>query len=96
MSALSTINLCGDVFMPINGNLTKPQADKMRVCLHHLENIEKHITNIERVVLGLIQPYLPQIEILLSLPSIKYVFTAIAIIGEIGYDMAVFICVQAD
>jgi len=74
----------------INGNLTKPQADKMRVCLHHLENIEKHITDIERVVLGLAQPYLPQIEIILSLPSIKDVFTAIAIIGEIGCDMAVF------
>jgi transposase len=74
----------------INGNLTKPQADKMRVCLHHFENIEKHIEDIERVVLGLAQPYLPQIEIILSLPSIKDVFTAIAIIGEIGSDMAVF------
>lgn len=74
----------------INGNLTKPQADKMRVCLHHFENIEKHIIDIERVVLGLAQPYLPQIEIILSLPSIKDVFTAIAIIGEIGSDMAVF------
>lgn len=74
----------------INGNLTKPQADKMRVCLHHFENIEKHIADIELVVLGLAQPYLPQIEIILSLPSIKDVFTAIAIIGEIGSDMAVF------
>ena len=74
----------------INGNLTKPQADKMRVCLHHFESIEKHIDDIELIVLGLAQPYLPQIEILLSLPSIKDVFTAIAIIGEIGSDMAVF------
>jgi len=75
----------------INGNLTKPQADKMRVCLHHFESIEKHIADIELTVLGLAQPYLPQIEIILSLPSIKDVFTAIAIIGEIGSDMAVFI-----
>lgn len=37
------------------------------------------------------QPYLPQIEIILSLPCIKDVFTAIAIIGEIGCDMAVFL-----
>jgi transposase len=42
------------------------------------------------IVLGLAQPYLPQIEIILSLPSIKDVFTAIAIIGEIGSDMSVF------
>lgn len=74
----------------INGNLTKPQADKMRVCLDHFGNIEKHIADIEKVVLGLAQPYLPQIELILSLPSIKDIFTAIAIIGEIGNDMSVF------
>lgn len=74
----------------IHGNLTKPQADKMRVCLAHMENIENHITDIENVVLELVQPYLRQIEIILSLPSIKDIFTAIAIIGEIGTDMSVF------
>lgn len=74
----------------INGNSTKPQADKMRVCLDHFDNIEKHIANIESVVLDLAQPYLPQMELILSLPSIKDVFTAIAIIGEIGTDMSVF------
>jgi len=75
----------------INGNLTKPQADKMRVCLDHFSNIEKHIADIETVVLGLAQPYLPQIELILSMPSVKDVFTAIAIIGEIGTDMSVFL-----
>ncbi|ARE87666.1 Transposase IS116/IS110/IS902 family protein [Clostridium formicaceticum] len=62
----------------------------MRVCLDHFDNIERHIKDIETVVLGLVQPYLPQIEIILSLPSIKDIFTAIAIIGEIGVDMSVF------
>jgi transposase len=74
----------------INGNLTKPQADKMRVCLDHLDNIVKHIADIETVVLGLAQSYLPQLELILSMPSIKDIFTAIAIIGEIGSDMSVF------
>lgn len=74
----------------IDGNLTKPQADKMRVCLSHFYNIDKHIADIENAVLGLAKPYLPQIEIILSLPSIKDIFTAIAIIGEIGTDMSVF------
>lgn len=74
----------------IHGNLTKPQADKMRVCLAHVGNIENHITDIENVVLELVQPYLRQIEIILSLPSIKDIFTAIAIIGEIGTDMSAF------
>ncbi len=36
----------------VNGNLTQPQADKMRVCLHHFDNIEQHIADIEVVVPG--------------------------------------------
>jgi len=63
----------------------------MRVCLSHYDNIDKHIENIENTVLDLAKPYLPQIEIILSLPSIKDIFTAIAIIGEIGTDMSVFL-----
>ncbi|MFZ7132644.1 MAG: IS110 family transposase [Eubacteriales bacterium] len=75
----------------INGNLTKPQADKMRVCLDHFGNIEKHIADIETVILDLAQPYLPQIQLILSMPSVKDIFTSIAIIGEIGTDMSVFL-----
>lgn len=78
------------IIKSIDGNLTKPQADKMRVCLDHFENIEKHISDIETAIKDLTKPYLPQIEIILSLPSIKDIFTAIAIIGEIGNDMSVF------
>ena len=46
----------------------------MRVCLNHFGNIEKHIADIETVVLGLAQPYLPQIELILSMPSVNDVF----------------------
>jgi transposase len=81
----------GTIVKSIHGNLTKPQADKMRVCLDHVDSIEKHIADIESVVLDLVQPYLPQIELILSLPSIKDIFTAIAILGEIGIDMSVFL-----
>ncbi|MRN12587.1 IS110 family transposase, partial [Akkermansia muciniphila] len=57
----------------------------------HMDSIEKHIADIESVVLKLIQPYLPQVELILSLPGIKDIFTAIAILGEIGVDMSVFL-----
>lgn len=83
-------NKAETIVKSIQGNLTKPQADKMRVCLDHVDGIEKHIADIESVVLDLVQPYLPQIELILSLPSIKDIFTAIAILGEIGVDMSVF------
>jgi transposase len=74
----------------IQGYLTELQADKMRVCLDHIESIEEHIAEIESVVLKLVQPYMSQIELILSLPSIKDIFTAIAILGETGVDMSVF------
>ncbi|WP_212667907.1 IS110 family transposase [Virgibacillus pantothenticus] len=48
----------------IQGNLTEPQADKMRVCFDHMNSIKKHISDIESVVLKLAQPYLSQIELI--------------------------------
>lgn len=84
-------NKLDTIVKSIHGNLTKPQADKMRVCLNHVDSIEQHIADIESVVLELAQPYLPQIELILSLPSIKDIFTAIAILGEIGVDMSAFL-----
>jgi transposase len=84
-------NKTDTIVKSIHGNLTKPQADKMRVCLDHVDSIEKHIADIESVVLELTQPLLPQIQLILSLPSVKDIFTAIAILGEIGVDMSVFL-----
>ena len=74
----------------INGHLTEPQADKMKVCFNHYDSIELCIADIEAAVLKLTEPYMRQIEIILSLPGIKNIFTAIAIIGEIGIDMSAF------
>jgi transposase len=78
------------IIKSINGNLTKPQSKKMSVCFGHLENINEHIASIESAVLELVQPFLPQINLILTLPSIKDIFTAITIIGEIGTDMSAF------
>lgn len=74
----------------IQGYLTEPQANKMRVCLDHMDSIKRHIADIESIVLELVQPYLPQVVLILTLPGIKDKFTAIAILGEIGIDMSVF------
>ncbi|WP_434511968.1 IS110 family transposase [Desulfitobacterium sp. AusDCA] len=79
-----------DITKSINGNLTKPQAEKMTVCLSHLHSIEKLKLDIESSVLKLIEPYQQQISLILTIPGIKDIYTAIAIIGEIGEDMSVF------
>ncbi len=49
-----------------------------------------HKLEIESAVLKLIKPYQDQISLILTIPGIKDIFTAIAIIGEIGADMSVF------
>lgn len=74
----------------INGNLTEPQAEKMRICFNHLDDIKTHISVLESVVLDLAQPYISEINLIMSMPGIKNIFTAIAIIGEIGTDMSAF------
>ncbi|MEC9490500.1 MAG: IS110 family transposase [Halanaerobiales bacterium] len=78
------------VIKAINGNLTDPQAEKMRICFNHLDDIKKHIAVLESVVFDLAQPYSSQINIIMSMPGIKNIFTAIAIIGEIGINMSAF------
>lgn len=86
----SMIKNAEDITKSINGNLTKPQAEKMAVCFSHLQSIEKLKLEIESAVLKLIEPYHEQISLILTIPGIKDVYTAIAIIGEIGVDMSVF------
>jgi transposase len=62
----------------------------MRICFNHLDDIKTHISILESVVLDLAQPYISEINLIMSMPGIKNIFTAIAIIGEIGTDMSVF------
>jgi len=80
-----------DVRHSIEGTLTKPQADKMTACFSHLDNLKQLKADIEQAVIPLATPFYPQIEIILSLPGIKDLFTPIAILGEIGVDMSVFL-----
>ena len=80
-----------EVTKSIQGNLTKPQAEKISVCLDHMDEINKHIATVEAAVLELAEPYMEQVKLLLTVPGIKDVYTAIGIIGEIGADMSVFL-----
>jgi transposase len=80
-----------EISQSIQGTITQPQAEKISVCLAHLNDIDRHKASIESAVLDLIEPYQAQIELLLTIPGIKDIFTAIGIIGEIGVDMSVFL-----
>ncbi len=79
-----------DIGLAIDGNITFEQAEKMKIILSHMDNISLCKLNLESVILGISEKYIPQIELISSVPGIKNPFSAIAIISEIGVDMSVF------
>jgi len=74
----------------VKGKLSEPQADKMRVCFKHYESIDSCIESIEVAALKVASSYLDSLDLILTLPGISDVYTAIAILGEIGADMSAF------
>jgi transposase len=83
-----------EISRSIQGTLTAPQAAKIQVCFDHLANIKAHVETVESAASKLAEPYQRQIDLLLTLPGIADPMTAIAIIGELGIDMSVFLSVR--
>lgn len=79
-----------DLIFSIDGFISREQAGKMTVILNHYDALLSLIHSLESLILELVQPFLPQIDLLLTVPSIKNVFSAIGILAEIGADMDVF------
>lgn len=74
----------------VDGIFTHEQAEKLRIIRSHMDALEKHKAELESLILEIAQNYLPQIELLMSVPGIHDSFTAIRILAEIGADMKVF------
>ena len=68
----------------VDGAVSPEQAIKLRQCLDHIDELEKHKAEMEREILRVSDPYLDALEL------IKNPFTAIQILSEIGGDMSVF------
>lgn len=78
-----------EILDSVEGNLTHEQNSKMKVCLSHYDNILDCINQIEQAILPLIQPFQNEINLILTVPSMKDI-SAITILSEIGADMSVF------
>ena len=78
-----------EILDSVQGNLTKEQNSKMKVCLNHYDNILDCINQLEQAILPLLVPYQNEINLILTVPGIKDV-SAITILSEIGADMSVF------
>lgn len=74
----------------VNGIFTYEQAEKLKTIRRHIDSLVHPKAELESLILGIAERYIPQIELLLTIPRINDAFTAIRIIAEIGVDMSVF------
>jgi transposase len=76
--------------MAIDGFFTPEQAAKLRIIKQHYDDLKDRKSDLEDLILCLSLPYAEKINLILTVPSFKNIFSAITIISEIGADMDVF------
>ena len=86
----SMVGKIPELELAIDGVITAEQAEKIKIIKQHHDGIDFCKLNLESIILSLSEPYTKELELLLTVPSIKNIFTAIGIISEIGVDMSVF------
>ena len=73
----------------VDGELCAEQAEKLRIIRSHMNSLELCKANLESLILSTAQKFLPQLELVMTVPGIQS-YSAIGIISEIGVDMSVF------
>jgi transposase len=76
--------------LAIDGFITPGQAEKLKVIKQHYADLESRKADLEKIILSLSEPYSEKINLILTVPSFKNIFSAIAVISEIGVNMDVF------
>lgn len=76
--------------MAVDGFITPEQAGKLKIIKQHYADLECRKAELEFMILSLSVPYAEEIDLILSVPSLKNTFSAITIISEIGVNMDVF------
>jgi len=54
----------------VDGIFTHEQAEKLKIIHSHMDSLEKHKTELESLIFEIAQNYIPQIELLLTVPGI--------------------------
>ena len=73
----------------IDGLMCVQQAEKLKIIRSHMDSLEFCKANLEFEILSFAEQFRPQFELVMTVPGIQ-LFSAIAIISEIGTDMSVF------
>lgn len=74
----------------VDGIFSYEQAEKLKIIRSHMDSLDRHKAELESLILGITEKYTSQIDLLMTVPGINDVFTAIRIIAEIGVDMSIF------
>ncbi len=78
-----------ELLAALDGEICPEQAEKLRIIRSHMDSLEACRLNTESVILSLAEKYIPQINLISTVPGIQ-TFAAIGILSEIGADMSVF------
>ncbi len=73
----------------VDGEMCAEQAEKLRIIRSHMDSLNLCKSDLESLILTTAQKYLPQLELVMTVPGIQ-AYSAIGIISEIGVDMSVF------
>ena len=76
--------------LAIDGYITPEQAEKLKVIKQHYEDLGSRKADLEKIILSLAASYTEEINLILTVPSFKNIFSAIAVVSEIGVNMDVF------
>ncbi|MFT9487702.1 MAG: transposase, partial [Tepidibacillus sp.] len=76
--------------LAIDGFITPEQAEKLKVIKQHYEDLESRKADLETIILALAESYSEEINLILTVPSFKNIFSVIAVVSEIGANMDVF------
>jgi transposase len=83
-------NKIPELELAIDGYITPEQADKLKIIKSHFEDLQYRKAELEAIITKIAKPYQEEIDLILTAPSFKNTFTAIAIISEIGVNMNIF------
>ncbi len=75
----------------VDGAVSHEQAVKLRQCLSHIDELEKHRSEIEVEINRLVSSFKTTLDLIHTVPGFdKNPMTSITIVSEIGVDMSVF------
>lgn len=80
-----------ELTLAVDGFITPEQAGKIKVIRQHYEDLESRRAELEAIILSLADAYLDELQLILTVPSFKNIFSAIAVVSEIGVNMDVFL-----